>query len=284
MWSGLVTTSTPWRSNRSAVVALALLGSCAGPAVRGESIPRPTRYVEDRANVIDAATEDRLLGYLQELQQKTHAQFIVLTVPTTGGVPIKQFAFDLATRWKLGEKGKDNGLLLVVAVRDRKYDFETGYGLEGVLPDSFLGTVGRQYLVPNFRRGDYSRGIQEGVVAVLNQLAPHYGVELTGVPKLAARPARPAGAQGGGGPCAAAPCLVFLIALILLGSFVRRSGAGMMSGWWWLPIIFGQQHHHRNWSGGSGGGWGGGSGGGGFGSFGGGGGGSFGGGGASGGW
>ncbi len=248
------------------------------------SLPRPSRFVEDRANVIDAQTEQRLLGRLQELEQKTTAQFIVLTVDTTGGVPIEQYALGLAESWKLGQKGKDNGLLLVVAVKDRKYDFETGYGMEEPLPDSFLGTVGRNQLVPHFKRGDYSRGIEEAVTTVLGKLSAYYKIELKGVPQWTASQHRPVGRSGmQAAPCTVGGCVLFVIFFILMSVI-----AGRVPWWWWL--LGAMTHHNRSWP--YGGGWqsrgwhgsSGGSFGGGFGGFGGGGGGSFGGGGARGDW
>ena len=240
--------------------------------------PPPKRFVEDLAGVIDDKTERTLLGYLHELEQKTGAQFIVLTVPSTEGEPIEGYALRLAEAWKLGQKGKDNGLLLAVAVRDRTYRFETGEGLEGTLPDSYLGTVGRSQFVPNFRRGNYSKGIHDGVATVLNRLGEHYNVKLTGVPKIKApRGSARVGRRGRIGACGTSPFLILIVAVIILSRLSRR-----WLGFWGLPIFFG---HHRSHGGGWGGGGGGfGGGGGGFGGFGGGGGGGFGGGGASGGW
>jgi len=236
------------------------------PASRAEEIPRPQRYVEDRANIIDEQHEHDLNGYLQELEQKTTCQLIVLTVETTGGVPIDDYAFKLAEKWKLGQKGKDNGALIVVAVKDRKYWVSVGYGLEGPLPDSFVGTVGRTYFVPNFRAGNYGKGLFEGTVAILNRIAEEYNVEITGVPQIAA-PARRPGGTG----------LIFtLIGMFFLIFLFRTFG---IWGLLFFPFLGGYP----------GGAWGGrsssgGGGFGGFGSFGGGGGGGFGGGGAGGGW
>ncbi|MBI4709638.1 MAG: TPM domain-containing protein, partial [Nitrospirae bacterium] len=82
------------------------------------------------------------------------------------------------------QKGKDNGLLLLVSLRDKEYRFETGYGLESILPDSLIGSIGREYLVPNFRKGDYSSGIFLAVLAVANKIASNEGVEITGMPKF----------------------------------------------------------------------------------------------------
>ncbi|MEK6738645.1 MAG: TPM domain-containing protein, partial [Planctomycetota bacterium] len=83
-----------------------------------QELPRPQRYVDDRANIISDNYEKNLNGYLQELEQKTSAQMIVLTVDTTDGVPIETYAINLAGQWNLGQKGKDNGALIVVAKND----------------------------------------------------------------------------------------------------------------------------------------------------------------------
>jgi len=89
----------------------------------------PRHYVEDYANVINESEERSLNGVLQELYQKTGAQYIVLTVLSAGGLPIEQFSIELAEKWKLGQKGKDNGMLFVLAKNDQKWRFEVGYGL-----------------------------------------------------------------------------------------------------------------------------------------------------------
>jgi len=107
-------------------------------------LPTPTNYVADYANIVEPQHEQALNTLLRRLEEKTGAQLIVLTVTTTGGVPIEQFSIELAEKWKLGRKGRDNGLLFTIAVADRKYRFEVGYGLEGALPDVFCSRLGRE--------------------------------------------------------------------------------------------------------------------------------------------
>jgi uncharacterized protein len=226
--------------------------------------------VEDKANIVSDAVEERLNGYLQELEQKTGAQMIVLTINTTGDIPIEAYAIELATKWKLGQAGKDNGVLVVIAKDDRAYRIEVGYGLEGVLPDSFCGTVGRTYFVPNFRKGHFSEGIFQGVAVMVHKIAEESGVEIKGMPSIAELRKESAGRQN--------PFLSLLILLVILPFFIRHLfNRRRYSSYWWggPPIIFGGPRGFG--SGGSGGF-------GGFGSFGGGMGGSFGGGGASGRW
>jgi uncharacterized protein len=138
----------------------------------------PRDYVVDLAGIIRSDLKNELNTYLQRLEQKTSAQVLVLTVQSLDGQSIEEFAFNTKERWKLGQKGKDNGVLIVVALKDRKYRIEVGYGLESVLPDSMVGTIGRQYFVPYFRQGDYSTGIYTGTVAVIRTVAGHEGVSI----------------------------------------------------------------------------------------------------------
>jgi len=233
----------------------------------------PRQYVEDYANVISPADEQSLNGILQELEQKTGAQYIVLTVETAGGTPIEEFSIKLAEKWKLGQKGKDNGLLFVIAVKDREYRFEVGYGLEGFITDQYCGRIGREVLAPYLKKGDYSQGVFQANAQVAQKIAAESGVTLSGMPKLPPAPQR---RTSSGVPCCA--LLVLLLILLMLGGG---------SGWWFfLPFMLGGFGSPRGY--GRSGSFGGGSFGGGFGGFGGGfgggGGGGFGGGGASGKW
>jgi uncharacterized protein len=273
------------RRNTTALLTAALLcGSFALSAHAQQTLPVPRNHVDDRANVLDAGTEQRIDGYLTELEQKTGAQIIVLTVDTTGGEPIFDYAMRQAEAWKLGQKGKDNGVLIALAVKDRKYQILTGYGLEGVLPDGWLHLVREQYFVPNFRKGDYATGLEQGTLAIVNKVAADAGVTISGMPVYAVR------ARHSGGALSAifSNLWCIIIAILILSSlggggrhYRRRRGLSSWIGPW---LIFSAL------SGGSRSGWGGGFGGGGFGggfgggSFGGGGGGSFGGGGVGGSW
>ena len=150
-------------------------------SLAGVNLPAsPPRYVVDMAGVIEDAVESKLNGYLQELEQKTTAQMIVLTLPSLEGAEIRDFALNLAhDKWKLGQAGKDNGILLLVAVNDRKYTIEVGYGLEGVIPDSLAGEIGRRYLVPYFKQNDYSNGIYAASLVLANTIAKDAGVTIS---------------------------------------------------------------------------------------------------------
>ena len=144
---------------------------------------RSLRYVVDLAGIVDDATENRMNGYLQELENKTTAQLVILTIKSLEGESIEDFSTKIAQdKWKLGQKGKDNGVLLLISLEDRKYRIEVGYGLEDVLPDNFVGSLGRDILVPFFRKGDYSNGIFDTTLAMANEIATDSGVKIEGMP------------------------------------------------------------------------------------------------------
>lgn len=261
---------SPWTASlRRALLTLLLF---LGPAVLCAAEAAPQNYVVDEAGVVDERFEQALNARLRELEQKTGAQMIVLVAPTTGGVPIEEFALKQAEAWKLGRKGTDDGLLLAVALRERAYRFEVGYGLEPIVPDSFVGTVGRRLLVPAFRRGAYGEGIYAAVISVTDVIAQARGVTLGAPAEPVPRPRK----QSRGNPLGAA--FIIFFAFLFLGSVFR----GNLS----HPNTWGSSGRYDGLgfpAGRSRGGFGS-FGGGGFGGFGGGGGGGFGGGGASGGW
>lgn len=239
-------------------------------------LARPTHYVEDLANVIDAATERSLNGILQELEQKTGAQYIVLTVNSLDGLPIEEFSIALVEAWKLGRAEQDDGLLFTLAMEEREARFEVGYGLEGDLTDLFCGRLLTDVLFPLVRQGKISAGVYQANLRAIQKIAASAGVQLSGIPKLTPRRQ--------GGRRRRLPCFSGLpLILIMLFLFGRgRRGRGMFL----LPFMMGGAFGgYRGYGGyGRSGSFGGGSFGGGFGGFGGGMGGGFGGGGASGGW
>jgi len=150
-----------------------------------DSLPAtPENYVVDLARVLDRGKETTLNRYLKELEEKTTVQFVVLTINSLDGLSIEDFSLQAAEKWKLGQRGKDNGLLLTVALKDRKYRFEVGYGLEETLPDSLVGSIGRELMVPSFQKGMHARGIADATYAVINRIAKAHNVTISGVPKV----------------------------------------------------------------------------------------------------
>ncbi len=246
-------------------IALALAAASLPSFAAVPEIPAvPSQYVVDLAGVVDDATKARLDSSLRELEEKTTAQMVILTVPSLNGESLEDLSLRTAEKWKLGQKGKDNGVLFIIAMQERKYRFEIGYGLDRVLPDSLVGSIGRSYLVPNFRNGDFSKGIADTAFAIINTIAAAEGVTLTGTPV----PERSySNRQHKIGLFHGLVLLFLLIAAVIL--FIRHPA---------LFLLLFLSSGRGGWSGG--GGFGGGDSGG----FGGGGGGGFGGGGASGGW
>lgn len=260
------------RRSRLALCAVALFlpALCAarsGSAVEPK-IPEPRGFVNDFAGVLDAGTTRRLDSLITELKGKTGAEIAVVTVATTKPLSTFDYAMRIAEEWKPGAKGKDNGVVFLVAVEDRKVFILTGYGIEGALPDGKVGEIRDRIVIPQFRAGHMADGIRAGTEAIASTIAAEYGVQLSGVPK---RPVRRRRSQP-----AALPLLFFLLLLILI---LSRFGI-------WPLLLGGHGYRRRGTFGGTfgGGGFsggGGGFGGGGFGGFGGGG---FGGGGAGGSW
>lgn len=270
------------------------------PRAYSESpLPPPTGYVNDYAEVIDQATQARMETILTNLKERADIQFAVVTVPTTGDVPIFDYSLSVARGWGIGSnQGERNGLLLLVAVNDRKYQVQVSRHLEGDLPDGLVGEIGRRMREP-FRAGDYGQGLMNAVQTFVATLAEKRGFSIEGIDQSYAyrQPAsgRERRAREPRGNLSLTTCCCFaVVGLIVLASFLggrggrggRRGGGGGGGGWFNALLIAnllsGLASSGRGSSGWGGGGGSSGWGGGGFGGFGGGG--DFGGGGAGGSW
>jgi uncharacterized protein len=260
-------------------LSLALLFSAA--SLSALEAPEMAGPVNDLAGIMTAESRQSLVEYLSAVNSQTGVQVGVLTVPSLQGDSIEAFSMRTAEKWKLGQKGKDNGALLVVAARDKALRIEVGYGLEPELTDVKCGLIIRSVIAPAFRDGDYSRGITEGVRNIV-------GIATGNAEIVSEKVRNPERSSDNSSPAASAVFIVFFLLFILLGLRRRRSGFGSFIAGALLSDAFRGGSRNDRWHGGSGGFGGGGgfSGGGGFGGGGGfsGGGGGFGGGGASGGW
>jgi uncharacterized protein len=216
----------------------------------------PQGYVSDYANVIPRPQRLALERYAALVEKQTGAQFAIVTLPTLEGEPIEDVANTLYRRWGIGQKGKDEGLLLLLAVNDRRSRLEVGYGLEPILPDGASGDVLRQ-MRPALREGAYGDALSTATHYLGNRIAQSKGVALA--EDSTPHPSRPRAEER------PVP-LWLLIAGGLL--FLYLLSTGNVSAAWFLASMLsgGRSHHHR---GGSGGGFGGYDGGG-FGGFGGG--------------
>ena len=165
-----------------AVFLLLLAGSGSLPAERVQDLPQPTNYVNDFAGVLSPQTTASLNALCAQVDRQAHAQIAVVTIKSLDGEPIENFATALEDKWKVGKKGTDRGLLLIFATNDRKYRFEVGYGLEGILPDGRVGDIGRQ-MVPYLRQNDFDGAITMAVQQVAGVIAADAGVTLTAQPR-----------------------------------------------------------------------------------------------------
>lgn len=243
---------------------------------------KPQGYLSDYAGVVSPAVKAAVEKYCAEVEAKTGAQIAVLIIPSIQGEPVEDVAVDVFQKWGVGKKGTDEGVLLLLAIQDRRMRLEVGYGLEPVIPDGFAGEVLRA-MRPALRAGDYGGAITGAVRTLGERIAASKGVTIgESLPKT---PRPDAGSESGLFPLIFIG-LVFLLWIAALTRAGRRivrggrtHGTDMLTGMLLGSILGRSMGGPRG-----GGGFGGYSGGGGFGGFGGFGGGRSGGGGASGGW
>ena len=255
------------------LVTAGIVGICA----RAESVsqlPRPTNsYVADFAGVIDAGSKQQMEQISREVYQQAHATIVIVTIHSLDGESIEQFTTDLEDKWKVGPKGSDRGVLMLLAINDRKRRIEVGYGLEGILNDAKVGDIGRS-MVPWLQRGEYGEGLLQGQQQIATVIAADANVKLAPMERPVRQPAPQRGRKDWLG------IAIFFIIIFFIFRGGRRGGGGWLP-WFILGNMMGGGRRGGGWGGGGGlGGGGGGDGG----DFGGGFGGGSGGGGASGDW
>jgi uncharacterized protein len=139
--------------------------------------PSPAGFVNDHAGVLSPGIKSQLEGVLTQFERKTGAEIAVLTVNSTQPLTIEQYAVELFQKWGIGKKGKDNGILILVAAGDRKVRIEVGYGLEGAVTDLQSKMIIEDLMVPAFKKGDYDTGIAAAAATLAKIVANEYGVE-----------------------------------------------------------------------------------------------------------
>ncbi|MEW5948218.1 MAG: TPM domain-containing protein [Thermodesulfobacteriota bacterium] len=185
--------------------------------------PRHKGPVNDFARVLSPVHADQINHLAQELWQKTGTGLVVVTLPDLGGSDIETYATGLYEDWGIGKKGEDRGVLILLAQKERRVRIETGYGVEGILPDGLVGQILDDYVILWFKRGDFSQGLLNGSLAITQIVARDAGVQLTGKMEL-----KKAHRSSSSWPLAVLP--LFLFFFLVLGR--RRSRMGG------LPIIF----------------------------------------------
>lgn len=241
------------------LAAIFLLSLIIISAARAERpFPKPKGLVNDFANVISPAHMQKLTAVTGALLQETGIPVVVVTMPDIGGAEYNDYANRLYKAWGIGKKGEDKGVLIFVTVKERKMRIETGYGVEGILPDGLVGEIRDRYMIPFLKQDKFSEGLLAGASAVARVIAKASGIELSGqMPKKTVKKR---------GVFSFFPIIIILIIIMLISK--RRGG----SWFFFLPLLFGLSggggYGSRYSSGGTGGSFGGF--GGGFGGFGGG--------------
>jgi uncharacterized protein len=232
---------------------------------------KPQGYVSDFASVLDPQSRAQLEAYCARVEQVTGAQMALVTIKSLDGEPIEEVTNTLYRQWGVGKKGKDEGIMLLLAIQDHRDRIEVGYGLEPILPDGFDGGITRG-IQPLLRQGAYGPAMIAAAQQMGSQIARAKGVVPNSAPRRRVR-------QTSGRPGLPLPAIIIgIVVLLFLFRSGGRGGGGFLAGML-LGNLLGGGRSGAGWGGG--GGFGGGGGGGGFGGFGGG---DSGGGGASGSW
>ncbi|MBN1664782.1 MAG: TPM domain-containing protein [Deltaproteobacteria bacterium] len=188
-------------------------------AIGAEILPKSKDAINDFAGVIQPEARGRMENLAQEVLEKTGTAIVAATVETIGDNDPAQYANDLYAAWGIGKKGEDKGVLIFLAIRERKIRIETGYGVEGILPDGLTGQILDRYVVPFLKAGDYSKGMENAVIAVADVIAKDAGVSITGMPTIDHQ-----GSRRQDGPSSLVPTILLLLAMgFLLGTKQGRA-------------------------------------------------------------
>jgi uncharacterized protein len=160
-----------YRAGMSRLLLVLIVCVCASGVASALTFPTLTGRVVDEANVIDQATRNALTQKLADLETKTTDQLVVVTLKSLQGTSIEDFGYQLGRQWGIGQKEKNNGVLLIVAPNERKVRIEVGYGLEGTLTDALSKVIIETAIVPRFRANDMSGGISRGVDNIIQVLS-----------------------------------------------------------------------------------------------------------------
>jgi uncharacterized protein len=268
-------------------------------SINESPLPAPTGYINDYAGVIDAATKQQLETKIDQFKKSSNppTELAVAIVRTTGDRDIFDYSLAVARGWKIGSKDADNpGALLFVAIDDRKYFTQVSRDLEDELPDGLVGSLQRQFLVPEFKKGNYAKGVSDTIDAYITNIIERRNGIAAPTPTPERSGGRNVGSIGSGFSSFCCFVIVGIIVLMIIARGSRGPTGRGRGGWggggfggaagalpWVIGSILssaasGRSGGSSNWGGGGGSSWGGG----GFGGFGGGG--DFGGGGAGGSW
>lgn len=208
------------------------------------AIPEQTgEWVVDDANVLSAQTKQELEYFLKQHRDSTSNQIAVYIIPSLEGEEINDYGFKVFSKWKLGQQGKDNGVLLLISLQDRQVRMEVGKGLEGVLTDLASSRINRNELAPHFRKQDYDTGVKAAVVAIVQVIKGEYTNDNP-------TPRRKSGKRN-------SPLFTILMIIAIIIFISRRRGGGGGGGYWssgggWIGPMGGFGSSSGSWGGGGG--------------------------------
>jgi len=187
--------------------------------LRGADFPKPSGLINDFAGLIPQGDEQRMEMLAEEILQKTGTSVVVATMQTIGDADVPTYVNQLYQAWGIGKKGEDKGVLIFLALKERRIRIETGYGVEGILPDGLVGEILDTYAVPFLKKGEYEKGLFNALAAVSQVIAKDANINLTGEIKVYRPPRRAARRIG------LFPLLFFIL---ILFAFLRRGRRGLL--------------------------------------------------------
>ena len=151
-----------------------ILVSCGEIRAELQLPSQPHTYVVDLAKILTSSQKEQLEVFLKEMEDRTSNQVLMVSVPDLQGYPVADYSIRLAEKWKPGQEGRDNGVILLIAPNEREVRIEVGYGLEGALPDATAKSIIENVIVPSFKRGNFFQGIEGGLQAIDRAIAGEY--------------------------------------------------------------------------------------------------------------
>lgn len=234
---------------------LLLLLFLAFPIKADINFPKPTnyKYVNDYVGIVNESDTKSIVSIGKELENKTGAQATIVIIDSTNGVPIEDYSVKLFRSWGIGQSGKDNGLLILLAINDRTWRVEVGRGLEGAIPDALSNRVMESLAKPNFQNNDYGAGLRDSYSTFSDYIAKEYNVTLEKSLNIQVPDEANTSSNFGGGYI-----VIILLALFFLDMFFNRGRVSsiLINLLFWSNI---NNRHHRGGGGGGFGGFGGGS-------------------------
>jgi uncharacterized protein len=184
VYDSAMKTGAASRFSRTLLLTAVFFFFAASALAAGETFPKPAGAVNDFAGVIPAQYAGPMENLAREVLEKTGTSIVVATIETIGDNDPNDYANRLYQAWGIGKKGEDKGILIFLAVKERRVRIETGYGVEGILPDGLAGEILDRHAIPAFKAGDYGKGLSDTMAAVSAVVAKAAGIPpLTGAPQ-----------------------------------------------------------------------------------------------------